>query len=130
MLAIAVALAAGLGAVARYLLDQTIEHKTTGTFPAGTLLVNLTGSLLLGVVVGLGLHHGLSNTPSVVPRGRFRRRLHDVLHLGHGSRSRFVKTGRRARPPSTRSAASRRACWPLPQASVSRCSDARTTMDA
>lgn len=66
MLTIAVALAAGVGAVARYLLDQTIEHKTSGSFPAGTMVVNLTGSLLLGLVVGLGLHHGLARTPSLV----------------------------------------------------------------
>ena len=66
MLALVVALAAGVGAVTRYLIDQTIEHKTSGTFPAGTLVVNLSGSLLLGLVVGLGLHHGLPGTPSVV----------------------------------------------------------------
>jgi fluoride exporter len=66
MLTFWVAIAAGAGAVARYVLDQVVEHKTSGAFPAGTLLVNLTGSLLLGVVVGLGLHHGLPTTPSVV----------------------------------------------------------------
>ena len=71
MLTLAVTIAAGLGAVARYLLDQTVEHKTSGTFPAGTLLVNLTGSLLLGLVVGLGLHHGLANDTSVVVGGGF-----------------------------------------------------------
>jgi fluoride exporter len=66
MLTLAVALAAGLGAVARYVLDQIVEHKTSGSFPAGTLLVNLTGSLVLGLVVGLGLHHGLAATPTVI----------------------------------------------------------------
>jgi fluoride exporter len=66
MLTLAVALAAGVGAVARYVLDQIVQHRTSGTFPAGTLLVNLSGSLLLGLVVGLGLHHGLPTTPSVI----------------------------------------------------------------
>ena len=66
MLTLAVALAAGAGAVARYVLDQVVQHRTAGTFPAGTLLVNLTGSLLLGLVVGLGLHHGLTTTPTVI----------------------------------------------------------------
>jgi fluoride exporter len=66
MLTLAVALAAGVGAVARYVLDQVVQHRTAGTFPAGTLLVNLTGSLLLGLTVGLGLHHGLPTTPTVV----------------------------------------------------------------
>ena len=66
MLTLAVMLAAGVGAVARYVLDQVVQHRTSGTFPAGTLLVNLSGSLLLGFVVGLGLHHGLPTTPVVV----------------------------------------------------------------
>ena len=66
MLTFAVALAAGVGAVARYVLDMVVQHRSAGTFPAGTLLVNLTGSLLLGLIVGLGLHHGLPNTPTVV----------------------------------------------------------------
>lgn len=66
MLTLAVALAAGFGAVARYVLDQIVEHKTSGTFPTGTQVVNLSGSLLLGVVVGLGLHHGLPKGPTVV----------------------------------------------------------------
>lgn len=66
MVTLAVALAAGVGAVARYVLDQLVQHRTSSEFPAGTLLVNLTGSLLLGVVVGLALHHGLPATPTVV----------------------------------------------------------------
>ena len=66
MLALAVMLAAGVGAVARYVGDQVVQHRTSGTFPAGTLLVNLSGSLLLGVVTGLALHHGLPTTPTVV----------------------------------------------------------------
>ena len=66
MLTLAVALAAGIGAVARYVLDMIVQHRTAGTFPAGTLLVNLSGSMLLGLIVGLGLHHGLPKTPTVV----------------------------------------------------------------
>lgn len=66
MLTLAVAVAAGVGAVARYVLDMVVQHRSAGTFPAGTLLVNLTGSLLLGLIVGLGLHHGLPRTPTVV----------------------------------------------------------------
>lgn len=66
MLTLAVALAAGVGAVARYVLDQVVQHRTGGTFPAGTMVVNLTGSLLLGLTVGLSLHHGLPRTPTVV----------------------------------------------------------------
>jgi fluoride exporter len=66
ILGLAVSVAAGVGAVARYLVDQVVQHRTRGDFPSGTLLVNLTGSLLLGVTTGLALHHGLPRTPTIV----------------------------------------------------------------
>jgi CrcB protein len=65
-LALLVGLAAGLGAVARYVLDQIVQHHHDSAFPWGTLSVNLTGSFLLGLVTGLALHHGLRHTPTVV----------------------------------------------------------------
>ena len=46
---LAVALGAGAGSAARYLLDRAV---TRGRFPTGTLVVNLLGSLLAGVVAG------------------------------------------------------------------------------
>lgn len=66
MLLVAVTAAAGVGALLRYLVDLAVQHRTGGEFPAGTLVVNLTGSLLLGVVTGLAAHHGLPRTPTVV----------------------------------------------------------------
>jgi len=48
-----VALAGGLGAVTRFLLDTAVRSRIGTAFPAGTVLINLTGSLLLGLVVGL-----------------------------------------------------------------------------
>ena len=66
MLTLAVAGAAGVGAVARYLLDQVVQHRMRRDFPLGTLLVNLSGSLVLGLTVGLAVHHGLPTTPTVV----------------------------------------------------------------
>ena len=53
MTALLVALAGGLGAVARLVLDGWATSRTGGRYPAGTLLVNVTGSLLLGLVTGL-----------------------------------------------------------------------------
>ena len=47
-----VALAGGLGAVARLVLDGVVRERLRG-YPWGTLLVNLTGCLLLGLVTGL-----------------------------------------------------------------------------
>jgi CrcB protein len=58
--------AAGLGAPARYLLDGWISDRTAGTFPWGTFTVNVTGCLVLGLLTGLGLHHGLGATTRTV----------------------------------------------------------------
>ena len=49
--------AGGLGAVARFVLDGVVKASTTVRYPVGTLLVNVTGSLLLGLVTGLALTH-------------------------------------------------------------------------
>lgn len=46
-------LAGGLGAVARFLLDGVLR-PVQGRFPWGIVVVNLLGSLLLGLVLGWG----------------------------------------------------------------------------
>ena len=46
----------GLGAIARFLLDGAVAARIAGDFPYGTLAVNLAGSLVLGVLVGAGVH--------------------------------------------------------------------------
>jgi CrcB protein len=46
-------LAGGLGAVCRYTLDGVIRARTAGTTPWGTMTINLTGSLVLGLLTGL-----------------------------------------------------------------------------
>jgi fluoride exporter len=61
-LAIAVGLAGAIGAVARYLIDGAVQDRTSGLFPFGTLTVNAIGSLVLGMVAGLALHHPHSTT--------------------------------------------------------------------
>lgn len=66
LLALAVAGAAGLGAVARYLLDQFVGHRVAGDFPYGTLVINISGSFLLGLMLGLAAHHGLTNAPTTI----------------------------------------------------------------
>lgn len=52
-----VVLGAALGAPARFWLDQAVQRRHDMVFPWGTLLVNVTGSLALGVVVG-AIHAG------------------------------------------------------------------------
>lgn len=41
-----------LGAVSRFTLSSYVKKKNPSAFPAGTLLVNLLGSFLLGILVG------------------------------------------------------------------------------
>ena len=50
-----VALGAGVGAPCRYLLDTTVTTRLGRRLPGGTLVVNLLGSLALGVLAGLAL---------------------------------------------------------------------------
>jgi CrcB protein len=47
-----IGLVGGLGAIARFLLDGAVDGRVGRPFPWGTLTVNLTGSLILGVLVG------------------------------------------------------------------------------
>jgi len=58
--------AAAIGAPTRYAVDRFVQERTAGAFPWGTLLVNLTGCLGLGVLTGLGLYHDLSATMRTV----------------------------------------------------------------
>lgn len=59
MLTALVALAAGLGAVCRYGVDQLVQRRTGGRFPYGTLVINISGSLLLGLLLGLSARRAL-----------------------------------------------------------------------
>ena len=61
ILALLVGLGAAFGAVARYVLDQAVTRRRGSTFPAGTWLINITGSFILGLLTGLAAHHGLSD---------------------------------------------------------------------
>jgi CrcB protein len=73
----AVALAGGIGAAARYLLDVAIRRRTGESFPWGILVVNLSGALVLGIlsrlpadeawrwIVGTGLLGGYTTFSAV-----------------------------------------------------------------
>ena len=50
-----ISVAGGLGAVARFALDDVITAHTSMRYPLGTTVINVTGSLLLGLVTGLAL---------------------------------------------------------------------------
>jgi CrcB protein len=52
MLPLLIAVAGGLGAVARFMLDGFIRARVPSSYPVGTILINVSGSLLLGLVLG------------------------------------------------------------------------------
>ena len=56
MTVLLVALGALVGAPLRFLVDRAVRARHDTTFPWGTLSVNVTASLVLGVLVGAGAH--------------------------------------------------------------------------
>ena len=57
-LALVVAAAGGLGAVLRALIIHHVARRRPDPLPLGTMVVNASGSLLLGFLTGLSLYHG------------------------------------------------------------------------
>lgn len=55
--AVGLAIAGGVGATLRHVLDTLLTPRARGRFPLGILIVNLTGSFALGLVLGLALDH-------------------------------------------------------------------------
>lgn len=51
---VGVALAGGIGAALRYGVDSGVTRRVRARVPLGTWVVNVSGSFLLGVLVGLG----------------------------------------------------------------------------
>jgi CrcB protein len=52
---LAVGTVGGIGAIARFLLDGTVAGRLGRGFPYGTLVVNLSGTLALGMLTGAAL---------------------------------------------------------------------------
>ncbi len=48
-----------VGSVARYWIAGLVQRAAGGSFPAGTLAVNVVGSFTIGVVMALALERGL-----------------------------------------------------------------------
>jgi CrcB protein len=60
-----IAAGSAIGGVSRYVLGGLIQRLLDTTFPAGTLLINVTGSLLLGAILRYGVE-----TPTLTPELR------------------------------------------------------------
>lgn len=52
MIPLLIAVAGGLGAASRLVVDGLVRHRVASTFPWATILINVTGSFLLGLLVG------------------------------------------------------------------------------
>jgi len=61
LLFLVVALAGGLGAAARFFVDGLLRSRMRGDLVFGTTVINVTGSLLLGLVTGLAAQHLVSS---------------------------------------------------------------------
>jgi CrcB protein len=51
---VAVGAIGGCGAIGRFVADALIADRVGRDFPLGTLAINLTGTIVLGVLVGVG----------------------------------------------------------------------------
>lgn len=52
-----IALGGAAGATTRYLVDTWISQRSGGAFPWGTLAINISGSLVLGLLFAVAVEH-------------------------------------------------------------------------
>ena len=65
-LLVAVAVAGGLGASTRFVVDGLLRARSTHVLPLATMVVNVSGSLVIGALSGAALWHGLGPAWMVV----------------------------------------------------------------
>jgi len=53
---VGVGLLGGVGAIGRFVLDGAVSARAGRSFPWGTLAVNLSGALVLGILAGAAVH--------------------------------------------------------------------------
>jgi fluoride exporter len=66
MLIFGLIVAGMIGAPARYVVERGVSGRRASEWPLGTLIVNVSGSLFLGVLTGLVLYHAFPATPRTI----------------------------------------------------------------
>jgi len=69
MIPFLIAVAGGLGAVARFTVDGQVARVNRSGLPLGTLVVNVTGSFLLGLVTGWLLTGAAGESAAILGTG-------------------------------------------------------------
>jgi CrcB protein len=65
-----VALAGAFGAVVRFVIDSECKRRLPSPFPWGTAIINVTGSLIIGLIAGIVIFHaGASELQAIVGTG-------------------------------------------------------------
>ena len=59
MILLGLVVAGGTGALLRYEVELRVRRRLGPAFPYGTLLINISGSFVLGLLTGLAEHHGV-----------------------------------------------------------------------
>ncbi len=55
-----VGIAGAIGALVRYLVGRFFAERVSSQFPVGTLIINVSGAFLIGLLAGLGGHKVVS----------------------------------------------------------------------
>jgi CrcB protein len=66
LLTVEVGLAGSLGALLRYLLGRFVAEHISKEFPLGTLLINVSGSFVIGLLFALAARNMISSTLQLV----------------------------------------------------------------